>query len=427
MLASTAAARATATARLASRRTLATAADSAAGYKVAAINHGQPTSAVTFIVKAGSRFETKPGVAHALKNFAFKDTATRSALRTVREAELYGGVLSSTLGREHLALTAEFLPGDEAYFVEVLANVISSTKFTPHEFNESVSPSVQSESAAASTDPVTQAIDLAHSIAFRSGLGSPLLASPHSHVTLEDVKSFASSVFNKDNIVVLGTGIDSAVLSKLVEKNLKGHTSSTKATSSPASRYFGGETRVLSQGHGHPTIFIGYGTTGASSTELATLAAYLDPTPSLKWSQGSSPLASLPGGATAQVVYQPYSDAALFGIVIQAPTEAALKEAGQKAVAGLKNLKGAEVHKAVGKAKFAAASALDARDGLASTLGPQLLSSSSASVDSLTASFDKVSALAISSTLASLTKAKPTYVAVGGNVAALPYADELGL
>jgi ubiquinol-cytochrome c reductase core subunit 2 len=169
-------------------------------------------------VKAGSRFETKPGVAHALKNFAFKDTATRSALRTVREAELYGGVLSSTLGREHLALTAEFLPGDEAYFVEVLANVISSTKFTPHEFNESVSPSVQSESAAASTDPVTQAIDLAHSIAFRSGLGSSLLASPHSHVTLEDVKSFASSVFNKDNIVVLGTGIDSAVLSKLVKR-----------------------------------------------------------------------------------------------------------------------------------------------------------------------------------------------------------------
>lgn len=43
-----------------------------AGVKVAAVDHGQPTSAVTFLVKAGSRFETKPGVAHALKNFAFK-------------------------------------------------------------------------------------------------------------------------------------------------------------------------------------------------------------------------------------------------------------------------------------------------------------------------------------------------------------------
>lgn len=53
-------------------RSFATVVDSASGVKVAAIDNGQPTSAVTFLVKAGSRFENKPGVAHALKNFAFK-------------------------------------------------------------------------------------------------------------------------------------------------------------------------------------------------------------------------------------------------------------------------------------------------------------------------------------------------------------------
>ena len=53
-------------------RSFATVVDSASGAKVAAIDNGQPTSAVTFLVKAGSRFESKPGVAHALKNFAFK-------------------------------------------------------------------------------------------------------------------------------------------------------------------------------------------------------------------------------------------------------------------------------------------------------------------------------------------------------------------
>jgi hypothetical protein len=42
-----------------------------------------------------------------------QSTGKRSALGTVREAELYGGVLSSSLSREHLALTAEFLRGDE--------------------------------------------------------------------------------------------------------------------------------------------------------------------------------------------------------------------------------------------------------------------------------------------------------------------------
>ena len=52
-------------------RTFATAVESA-GLRVAAIDHGQPTSSVTFVVKAGSRYEPKPGVANFLKNFAFK-------------------------------------------------------------------------------------------------------------------------------------------------------------------------------------------------------------------------------------------------------------------------------------------------------------------------------------------------------------------
>lgn len=53
------------------RRTFATAVD-ASGVSVAAVDHGQPTAAVTVLVKAGSRYETQQGVAHLLKNFAFK-------------------------------------------------------------------------------------------------------------------------------------------------------------------------------------------------------------------------------------------------------------------------------------------------------------------------------------------------------------------
>lgn len=63
----------TSAARNASRllRNFATVVDTA-GVKVAAVDNGEPTSAVTFLVKAGSRYENKPGVAHALHNFAFK-------------------------------------------------------------------------------------------------------------------------------------------------------------------------------------------------------------------------------------------------------------------------------------------------------------------------------------------------------------------
>jgi ubiquinol-cytochrome c reductase core subunit 2 len=69
MFAASARSSATRSARVA--RNFATVVESA-GVKVAAADHGQPTSSVTLLVKAGSRFDPKPGVAHTLKNFAFK-------------------------------------------------------------------------------------------------------------------------------------------------------------------------------------------------------------------------------------------------------------------------------------------------------------------------------------------------------------------
>jgi hypothetical protein len=56
----------------ASKRGFATVVDASPGFKVAAVDNGQPTSSVTVLLKAGSRYESKPGVAHALSNFAFK-------------------------------------------------------------------------------------------------------------------------------------------------------------------------------------------------------------------------------------------------------------------------------------------------------------------------------------------------------------------
>ncbi|KAI0651058.1 ubiquinol-cytochrome C reductase complex core protein 2 [Trametes meyenii] len=416
-------------ARAASRiaRNFATVVDSA-GVKVAAADNGEPTSAVTFIVKAGSRFESKPGVAHALKNYAFKSTDKRSTLGTVREAELYGGVLSSSLSREHLAVTAEFLRGDEAFFVDVLSSFFTSTKFTRYELSELVAPTCEAETTAALSDPATHAVELAHALAFRHGLGNSLFATPGHHLSSEDVQAYAQSVFGANNVAVLGTGIDPAALEKLLEKSLGKFSSSSAPAASP-SKYFGGETRVDTHGAAE-TVFIGFGTSGAPSAELAVLAAHLDPTPSVKWSKGTSPIsAGVPVGASVQTVYLPYSDASLFGLLVQGQTTADVKEAGKAAVTALKaagSLQGEELQKAIAKAKFAAASSIDRRDGFVSTLGPRILSGSSASLSEAVSSLEKVNASAFSQATESLLKTKPTYVAVG-NTKSLPYADELGL
>jgi ubiquinol-cytochrome c reductase core subunit 2 len=53
----------------------------------------------------------------------------RSTLRIVREAELLGSELRSFHTRENLVLEAKFLREDLPYFVELLGEVASSTKF----------------------------------------------------------------------------------------------------------------------------------------------------------------------------------------------------------------------------------------------------------------------------------------------------------
>jgi hypothetical protein len=52
-----------------------------------------------------------------METFLVVQTNTNhSSLRTVRMAELYGGILSSSLSREHITFTAEFLRGEEYVF-----------------------------------------------------------------------------------------------------------------------------------------------------------------------------------------------------------------------------------------------------------------------------------------------------------------------
>ncbi|EIW76553.1 LuxS MPP-like metallohydrolase [Coniophora puteana RWD-64-598 SS2] len=416
-------------ARNASRaaRSFATVVD-AQGVKLAAADNGQPTSAVTFLLKAGSRYETKPGAAHVLKNFAFRSAGSRSALGTVREAELYGGVLTSSLSREHIALTAEFLRGDEQIFVDLLASTLTSSKFLGHEFSEYVAPVVASESTLASVNPATRAIELAHSLAFRNGLGSPLFAPEHSDLTVDDVRAYAASAFAKGNLAVVGTGIDASTLQALLDKHLSG-ASAGAAASSPASSYFGGETRVDSHS-GPQTVFIGYGVSGQPSPALSVLAAHLSTTPSVKWSKGLSPLAAaLPEGASVQTVLFPYSDATLFGFLVQGATGQQVKEAAKavtQALKDAKNVKGEDVKKAVAKAKFSAASALDARETIVEAVSQKIFSSSDLSAESALSALDKVNESELAKAVSSLTSAKPTYVAIG-DIRSLPYSDEVGL
>lgn len=430
---------------LAAARTYATTSDisistnSVGGVKVAGVDFGQPTSSVSVVIKGGSRYESLPGVAHALKNFAFKATKSGSALKTVRETELYGGVLSSGLTREHLFLNAEFLRGDEEFFVNLLASVLSSTKFHPHEFQELVLPIIQSDTLQAAATPSVLALDIAHQLAFRRGLGNSLFVSPHSPLSVHDVKSYASKAFAKSNIAVFGTGISTDDLSKAVGKAFGSGTASTGGTLSGSStKYYGGEQRIpldLHSGAGHPTMIIAFGSTGTASPDMSVIPHLLGGESALKWVPGTSPLslaAEKVPGSKARSFVLPYSDASLVGVEISAPTSQGLNTLAKEVVSAVKSVgssvKEEDLKKAIAGAKFTAASVVDSKEGLLASYGPQVLSSSNSlkSLDEIQNSLGNVSSSSLGKAVEELFKGKATVVAIG-DLAVLPYADELGL
>lgn len=266
--------------------------------------------------------------------------------------------------------------GRREFFVDLLTSFATSTKFTRYEFEESVLPTIEAESRAASEDPATRAIEAAHALAFRHGLGAPLFAAAHPSVTATDVAAYAATALAKENLAFLGTGIDAGVLSKLVEAGLKsGSAPAAGAPAAAATKYFGGETRVASAG-GPQTVFIGFGQAGAPSPALAALAAHLNPTPAVKWSPGVSALgAALPAGTSARSVLLPYSDGTLFGLLVQGATAGLATEAAKAAVAALRaagGVKAEEARTAIAKATFAAASVVDSREGLVAALGAKV-------------------------------------------------------
>ncbi|RPD67902.1 hypothetical protein L226DRAFT_576862 [Lentinus tigrinus ALCF2SS1-7] len=238
--------------------------------------------------------------------------------------------------------------------------------------------------------------------------GNSIFATPGHHVTAEDVKSFAQSVFGVGNVAVLGTGIEVGPLKELLQTSLGMFSSSAAPSSTPSSD--------LCQ------------ETFAPARELAVLASHLDPTPSVKWSQGTSPIAaSVHAGTSVQPVLLPYSDASLFGLLVQGQTTTDVKTAAKAAVDALKTAgspKGEELQKAVAKAKFSAASAFDVRDGLVSTVGsPKILYGSPTSINDAVSALEKVDASARSKAASSSRASRPS-VAVG-DLISLPHADEL--
>ncbi|KAG1173338.1 hypothetical protein G6F70_005826 [Rhizopus microsporus] len=400
------------------------------GVKVASSQEPGQTASLAVVVNGGARAEVgdNAGVAHFLKNYGFKNSYNRTAFRIVREAELAGGVLSTNLTRETLVYAAEFLKGDAELFAEILSDVITKQKYQEHEFVD-VRNQTASESTNAFANAEIAALEAAHSLAFRNGLGNSVFAKANNHVNNATVKAYAQQLFAQGNVALVGTGIEHDALVNLAEKYL--NLPSGSGAQLNASKYYGGEARLEGHNNNYILAFEGAAADSAEFAALQVLRHALGGELTVKHTTGAGLFAQANArfGQDTQIkaFNLGYSDAGLFGVQVSGAQAGAAVAAAAEQLKAAKNLSNEDFARGVAQAKFAATAGYETRLDRLQTLGAQAFRDAkySTAAESV-AALEKVSAADVAKVAEKLTKSKPTVVAVG-ELHKLPYADSVSL
>ncbi|KAG0647905.1 Ubiquinol-cytochrome-c reductase complex core 2 [Hyphodiscus hymeniophilus] len=412
------------------------------GVKVASRDVAGPTTKLAVVAKAGTRYQSLPGLTTGLEQFAFKNTNKRSALRITRESELLGGQLVAYHTREALVIEAKFLREDLPYFTELLGEVISQTRYTAHEYHEEIEPIIHIAQKRLLGNVSELAINSAHGLAFHRGLGTPLEPSSstplNKYLNEESISSFASSAYSKPNMAIVANGADQAELTKWVGEFFKEVSSSASGLSSEATKYYGGEERIA-HGSGNSLILAFPGSSsftagGSYKPEISVLAALLGGQSTIKWSPGFSLLSKISSsfpGASVATTHFAYSDAGLLTIQFSGSAEA-IRGASTEAVKALKSIADGsiskeDITKAVALAKYnALEEGQNIEAGLVSTGAGLVQGGKAFQIDEIGKSVAAVSADKLKAAAKALLEGKATVSAVG-DLYVLPYAEELGL
>ncbi|OCK84599.1 cytochrome b-c1 complex subunit 2 [Lepidopterella palustris CBS 459.81] len=417
----------------------------AKGVKFASRDLAGPTTTLALVSKAGTRYQLLPGLTEGLEKFAFKSTERRSALRIVRESELLGAELTSYHSRENLVIGAKFLRDDLPYFVELLSEVATSTKYAPHVYHEEVLPLIKMTEKKLLANTKEIALNSAHSLAFHRGLGTPVIpafSAPYTqYLDADTIEHFSEFAYAKPNFAIVANGAEHEDLSKWVNEFFEGaHSQPPKdileASGEKQTKYYGGEERIA-HGSGNSMVLAFPGsssfTGGFYKPEIAVLASLLGGQSNIKWSSGFSLLAKAAAGpgTTVETKSAIYSDAGLLYIAING-TASNVAAAAFEAVKTLHSIAGGKISKEdIKKAKAAAKFkeleyGEDVKAGLELTGSGLVHGRKAYQIDETAKSIDSVTDEKIKAAAKTLLESKACVSSVG-DLFLLPYAEDLGL
>lgn len=199
-------------------------------------------------VKSGSRNERaeEHGIAHMLEHMAFKGTENRTAYQIATDIEDVGGEINAATSVETTAYFARVLKDDMPLAVDILADIITSSKFEEEELEREKQVVLQEINATQDT-PDDIVFDYFTETAFRhQTIGRPILGTPDSvrSFTSDNLRSFMNEHYSADRMIVIATGaVEHEQFVREVESRLGSFRAHSVAPLTDLANYVGGDFR----------------------------------------------------------------------------------------------------------------------------------------------------------------------------------------
>jgi len=161
-------------------------------------------------VKSGSRDERddEHGIAHLLEHMAFKGTNRRSAWQIASQIEDVGGEINAATSVETTAFYARVLDQDVPLAIDLLADILTDSKFDPNELEREQNVILQEIGAAFDT-PDDIVFDHFTETAFKGQrIGRSILGTPETvqSFTPKQLRTFMDRQYAGDSMVVVAAG-----------------------------------------------------------------------------------------------------------------------------------------------------------------------------------------------------------------------------
>ncbi|MCX7304219.1 MAG: pitrilysin family protein [Hyphomicrobiales bacterium] len=199
-------------------------------------------------IKSGARNERddEHGMAHLLEHMAFKGTSSRTAFQIASEIENVGGEINAATSVETTSYYARVLADDVPLAVNILADILTDSKFDPAELEREQHVILQ-EIGAAHDTPDDVVFDKFTETAYRhQTIGRSILGTPQTvkSFTSGQIHDFINRQYAAERMVVVAAGdVKHDAFVREVEKRFGGFRSKSDGLIPDYAQYVGGDFR----------------------------------------------------------------------------------------------------------------------------------------------------------------------------------------